>query len=82
MKKPRGKKPSERRKSDTLIVSSQPEGNYHAKVMELAKNNPGLFQLGKITHVNVAHDDWCDVYEGRACNCNPDVKLATDETQN
>jgi hypothetical protein len=25
-------------------------------------------------HVNVYHDDWCDLLAGRGpCNCNPDV---------
>ena len=72
----------ERRQRDTLIVTSHPEANYHDKVMKLAQNNSGLFQPGKMTQVIVAHDDWCDMHHGGACNCDPEVKLAADEPQN
>jgi hypothetical protein len=27
-----------------------------------------------IVHIDVAHDDWCDLLNGRGkCNCNPEI---------
>jgi hypothetical protein len=63
-------------------VTPHPEANYHAKCVALAKNNPGLFQPGKVVMVNVLHDDWCAIHENRPCDCDCDVKLAVDETKN
>lgn len=28
---------------------------------------------GRITPVAVLHDDGCDIFEGRACNCSPEI---------
>lgn len=28
---------------------------------------------GGVTHVEVRHDDWCRVFKGRRCNCNPTI---------
>ena len=25
-------------------------------------------------HIKVSHDDWCAVFKGGGCNCNPDVR--------
>ena len=25
--------------------------------------------------LDVAHDDWCGIFEGKRCNCDPDVRL-------
>jgi hypothetical protein len=25
--------------------------------------------------VSVAHDDWCGIFEGARCNCDPDIAL-------
>jgi hypothetical protein len=33
----------------------------------------GLIQPGKTTVVRVAHDDWCAIYNGGECNCDPDI---------
>lgn len=30
-------------------------------------------QAGVITHVEVFHDDWCGIFEGRECDCTPDI---------
>jgi hypothetical protein len=33
--------------------------------------------LGKpgITHLVYYHDEWCRIYHGQACNCEPDVRF-------
>ena len=25
--------------------------------------------------VTVYHDDWCGIYQGKPCNCDPDIRL-------
>ena len=25
--------------------------------------------------IDVAHDDWCGIFDGKRCNCDPDIKL-------
>jgi hypothetical protein len=25
--------------------------------------------------VTIWHDDWCGIYQGKACNCDPDITL-------
>lgn len=43
--------------------------NYFAKVMALT----ATVERGKVYVVTVAHDDWCAIYGGGYCNCDPDV---------
>jgi hypothetical protein len=33
---------------------------------------------GRVTEVTVCHDDGCDVWEGRPCNCDPEVFVHPD----
>jgi hypothetical protein len=35
----------------------------------------GLVERGRLSEVDIYHDDWCRVYQGGYCNCNPEVKL-------
>ncbi len=48
----------------------------HNYVIKLMK----LYQQGKVPTVGlnemaVYHDDWCGIYQGRRCNCDPDIKF-------
>jgi len=44
--------------------------NYLEESIRLAaKLGPGMH------HIDVAHDDWCAIWRGRACDCRPDVKV-------
>jgi hypothetical protein len=46
------------------------EHNYHAKVLALMPQlQPG------VNSICVAHDTWCGIYQGKRCNCDPDVRL-------
>jgi hypothetical protein len=47
--------------------------NYYKKLKK-------LFDQGKIPTmsaqlVEIYHDDWCAIYRGKYCNCDPDIKL-------
>ena len=48
--------------------------NYVRKLQYLRRigaipQEAGLFM------VDVFHDDWCDIYQARRCNCDPDIRL-------
>ena len=32
---------------------------------------------GKVSDISVQHDDWCAIYKGRPCNCDPDITMTT-----
>ena len=36
---------------------------------------------GKVSHFMVAHDDWCDFFSGKSCNCNPEIMPWTSPDQ-
>lgn len=33
---------------------------------------------GSLTHVFVAHDDWCAFWRSARCNCNPELRISRD----
>jgi hypothetical protein len=47
--------------------------NYYKKVMELYRQ--GKISTASPTEVDIYHDDWCGVYQGNYCNCDPHIKL-------
>jgi hypothetical protein len=50
------------------------EHNYVKKLRSLVR-------IGALPHdvgyhqVSVYHDDWCGVFQGQRCNCDPDIRL-------
>jgi hypothetical protein len=53
-----------------------PNSNEHNYMKKLRR----LFQERKLPKVGlelveVYHDDWCAIYSGRYCNCDPDIRL-------
>ena len=34
-----------------------------------------------LQHAIVAHDDWCTIFKGGKCSCDPDVELVPDGPQ-
>jgi hypothetical protein len=49
-----------------------PGHNYVPKVIDFALKTS--WPPGKVGHIAVRHDDWCGVWQGGRCNCNPDVE--------
>ena len=36
----------------------------------------GVVERGKLYDIQIQHDDWCALLDGRGpCNCDPDIKL-------
>ena len=54
-------------------VDEPAKHNYMKKLLKLQAEGK-LPKVG-IHDVSVAHDDWCQVYKGGYCNCDPDIKL-------
>ncbi len=53
-------------------------GNHIRKLLEMADagllpNGPGLW------HAEITHDDSCAIFYGRACDCDPDIRVLTPE---
>lgn len=46
--------------------------NYNRKIRKLFEE--GKFKPG-LHHVTINHDNWCGLYKGRYCNCNPDIVI-------
>lgn len=46
--------------------------NYIPTVLGLLSQLPAG---GADLHIEVLHDDWCGVFEDRACDCDPTVRL-------
>jgi len=56
-------------KDGALIVGDAPGGNYRAEMIR-----QGLKLLpGRLCHIDIAHDDWCGIFSGRECDCDPDI---------
>lgn len=45
--------------------------NYYKKLMSLVRKEK--IGAGEIHDVDIVHDDWCAIFSGRYCNCNPDI---------
>lgn len=49
--------------------STQP--NYVKEMTRLF--DAGVIKRGEFLMVDVAHDDWCAIYQGGPCDCDPDI---------
>ena len=51
-----------------------PRDNYKRKLGYLMRI--GAIPTGIGAHlIDVQHDSWCSYFEGRPCNCNPDISV-------
>jgi hypothetical protein len=47
--------------------------NYFRKQMELLA--AGVIRPGQVALVDIYHDDWCQIFTGGYCNCDPEIQL-------
>ncbi|RYX81057.1 hypothetical protein EON83_25870 [bacterium] len=45
--------------------------NQHNYLKHLFDLHASELKEGTVTTVAVAHDDWCQIFKGGKCNCNP-----------
>ena len=50
------------------------EHNYQKEVERIGREIASKGLTG-LYHVMVSHDDWCSIYDGGTCDCNPEVKM-------
>ena len=49
--------------------------NHIRKIMALVQKGALRAEPGSIQSIDVAHDDWCKIFDGGLCQCDPDVRL-------
>jgi hypothetical protein len=49
--------------------------NYLKKLAQLQSDGKVPGELGKAYDARIAHDNWCRVYNGGECNCDPDISF-------
>ena len=73
MSQPRIKKPA------VLVVKGgdnpTPPGERNCIKKLLAMREQGLFPASGAISVRISHDDWCDIFTGGACNCEPLIEV-------
>jgi hypothetical protein len=57
-----------------MSESIMPRHNYVVKIQEMWATG-ALPQHAGYHQIDVAHDDWCGVFQGQRCNCDPDIRL-------
>jgi hypothetical protein len=63
-----------RRRDERRRASGDPPlPNYVPKLVALWQQ--GRIAVGRLSHVEIAHDDGCAIFEGRCCDCDPEVRL-------
>lgn len=55
--------------------SASQEPRHVTKLRDLLSTRELSFKPGTVTQLRVAHDDWCGVFKGRACDCDPDIDV-------
>ena len=49
--------------------------NYYRKVMELVERGEVQLCPGQVREVDIYHDDWCGIYRGDYCDCDPEIEV-------
>ena len=72
MSQPRIKKPAVLVVNPGDNTTPPSEHNYLRKLLRMREQ--GLFPASGVASVRISHDDWCDIFTGGACNCEPLIK--------
>jgi hypothetical protein len=68
--------------SDTAPdLATYRQHHYVAKMAALVQRER-LDLVPGVHHVSIAHDEWCAIFHGGACNCDPTVTLRGDPHDN
>jgi hypothetical protein len=52
------------------------EHNHVKKLKRFIASGRILVMAGTVSLVDVAHDDWCRIFKGKRCNCDPEIRVA------
>jgi hypothetical protein len=48
-------------------------------MLDFAGENSSMLRPGRIRWAEVLHDDWCGIFSGRRCHCNPVLRWRNEE---
>ena len=70
----------DRRKADAQARRKpriESEHNYFRPYLEATTKGleDGTIERGRVTIINVHHDEWCGIYRSELCNCDPEIDL-------
>jgi len=60
-------------------MKTKKQKGYLHRITAAQLKHPELFAPGSKSNLHLAHDDWCKVYQGKDCNCYPDITIATEQ---
>ena len=49
--------------------------NYITKMLEIL--DQGVMSIAEVGKADVFHDDWCGIFKGGRCNCDPHLSYTT-----
>lgn len=52
---------------------AKPTPHYLPALAEAIKDGRLPVARGKVNHAFVSHDDWCAIFKGGVCDCDPEV---------
>lgn len=61
-------------------MNPEPIPGYVAKLLDLGSDKT-TFPPGTVSEVAVMHDDDCEIWDGKACNCEPDFRIIRIENE-
>lgn len=64
--------------SDDPLQRQPPQHNYAKKLLEMEHSGALPIVKGRVTHIHIAHDDWCKIHNGMFCNCDPEITFELD----
>ena len=58
-----------------VVGETKLKHNYMKKMEKMVKEGKLVVPKGGLHLLNVEHDDWCKCYKGGRCNCDPNISL-------
>lgn len=67
--------------SNSTVPKTDGQHNYEIKTKAITALMlaTGQIKPGEVYHDVIYHDDWCGIYFDKRCNCDPDIKIMTDD---
>jgi len=56
-----------------MVTRAKP--NYIRALKAAIRSGKLKTAAGQVVHIDVAHDDWCAIFKGGICNCDPEVSF-------
>jgi hypothetical protein len=60
-----------------IVYRGIPKTHNYLKKLARLQTQGGLPVGVGLHQLDICHDDWCRIYKGKHCNCDPDLQLKT-----